>query len=155
MRNRVSVLANLYETLQGEDSPDVSLEQLIKRVCTSLSHAFSSGANLKLTFEAQPITMGSRSASAFGLVLNELITNAFKHAFPDNRPGRIDVSLIREKDNAILMVEDDGIGFDHSAKQREEGHFGFELIDTLVEQLGGSFRFEGVSGTRAIVTIPL
>ncbi|MCX7787405.1 MAG: GAF domain-containing protein, partial [Spirochaetes bacterium] len=136
MRNRVSVLAGLYEALQEQGSSTVSLQQLIQRVCSSLSEAFAFRTKQRLTYEAQSITMDARSASAFGLILNELITNAYKHAFPEGREGEIRVSLVRKEDQAVLVVEDNGVGFDSSVREKSEGHFGLELIDTLVTQLG-------------------
>jgi len=62
--------------------------------------------------------MDSRSASAFGLILNELVTNAYKHGFPENREGTIHVSLRRKENSAILTVEDNGVGFDPSLPER-------------------------------------
>lgn len=99
--------------------------------------------------------MDSRSASAFGLILNELVTNAYKHGFPENREGTIHVSLRRKENRVILTVEDNGVGFDHSLRERAEGGFGLELIDTLVNQLQATFKIQRTIGTRAMVTIPL
>ena len=99
--------------------------------------------------------MDSRSASAFGLILNELVTNAYKHGFPENREGTIHVSLSRKENRAILTVEDNGVGFDPSLPERAEGGFGLELIDTLVNQLQATFEIQRITGTRAMVTIPL
>jgi len=155
MRNRISVLAGLYEALQGEGSSRVSLESLIKRICSSLPVAFAFRGQQTLTYDAEPISMDSRSASAVGLILNELVTNAYKHAFPENRKGTIHVSLSRKENRAILTVEDTGVGFDPSIGERAEGGFGLELIDTLVNQLGATLEFQRTMGTRAMVTIPL
>ncbi len=155
MRNRVSVLAGLYETLQIEETRTVSLKGLIQRVCSSLAEAFAFRTKQDLTYEAEPISLDSRSASAFGLILNELITNAYKHAFPDGRKGTIHVSLVKKEDRAILTVEDDGVGFDSTARDTSVGHFGLELIDALVNQLGATFQIQSRTGTRATLTIPL
>lgn len=155
MRNRVSVLAGLYETLQGGEDRTVPLEGLVHRICSSLSEAFAFQTKQDLTYESESISMDSRSASAFGLILNELITNAYKHAFPEGQKGTIHVSLTRQEGTAVLTVEDDGVGFDTSLRERPEGHFGLELIDTLVDQLGATFQIQRRTGTRATVSIPL
>ena len=99
--------------------------------------------------------MDSRSASAFGLILNELITNSYKHAVPENRRGTIQVSLIRKENSAVLTVEDDGVGFNPSIREGTQGRFGLELVDTLVDQLGATLEITSTKGARAVVTIPL
>lgn len=155
LRARISVLAGLYETLQGEESATVSLKELVQHICSSLSEAFAFRSKQTLTHETESITMDSRSASAFGLILNELITNSYKHAFPENRRGTIQVSLIRKENSAVLTVEDDGVGFNPSIREGTQGRFGLELVDTLVDQLGATLEITSTKGARAVVTIPL
>ena len=73
-----------------------------------------------------------------GLILNELVANSLEHAFPRGK-GSITVEMRKLDGHIHLTVKDDGIGFDLKAT---ESAMGFELIDTLIEQLGGTAKFE-------------
>jgi two-component sensor histidine kinase len=86
---------------------------------------------------------------AIGLLLAELITNAGKHAFPDDRPGTVRVSLERSADGFELMLEDDGIGM---ATGHQEAGLGTTLISRLARQAGGEVTVtsEPGHGTRAM-----
>ena len=158
IRNRVSVLAGLYESLYETGSHMVCLDRLIQRVCCSLVQAFSLMENVHIDCQSESVEMKAKEASAFGLILNELVTNAFKHGFPQGREGRIEVSFKREGEKGVLTVQDDGVGFNEDETVRT-GAFGFELIKALVFQLRATLqvrsRASGLSGTRAVVTLPL
>jgi len=86
------------------------------------------------------------------LILNELLTNAVKHAIPAGAPGTIRVGLSRQKDSFVLSVEDDGPGFDPvSARRRSSG---LQLVQGLARQLRGQFVVTTEPVTRCSLQIP-
>ena len=89
-----------------------------------------------------------------GLMINELVTNALKHAFVDDRPGRISLAIKRLNGNFWIKVEDDGVGI--SGKPLDKGSFGRQLIDLLGRQLQASVSFVPANpGTRIEIAMPV
>jgi len=83
----------------------------------------------------EPAFFDIATANPLGLILNELLSNTMKHAFPDNRTGEIVIGLRRTGDEYLLTVRDDGIGLPPGFDLRGKGSFGMQIIDSLVEQL--------------------
>ncbi|RYG29219.1 MAG: hypothetical protein EON93_17075 [Burkholderiales bacterium] len=86
-----------------------------------------------------------------GLIINEAVTNAVKHAFPDGRPGTIRVELTQAGGFAELVIVDDGVGSELTAQNR----MGSKLMRNLARQLGGELRTGAEKGTRVVVRFPL
>jgi two-component sensor histidine kinase len=89
-----------------------------------------------------------------GLVLNELLTNALKYAFPDHGPGQVEVDA-RRLDDAMIRIEvsDDGIGLPDQLDLDSSNTLGLSLVRGLVAQLGGRIEREPGSGTRFAITL--
>lgn len=92
---------------------------------------------LRVRAEAHGIPIGR--AIALGLILNELVVNAVKYAFPDDRAGGVDIRFRREGDDYVLSIADDGVGIDPDASPRGTG-LGMRLARALAAQLGGQLR---------------
>ena len=95
-------------------------------------------------------------SEAIGLVINELLTNALKYAFPEDRSGTVQVRFMRQEDGFCLMVIDDGIGIPCERKPDGSG-LGQRLIRSMVMQLQGSVEFtpdSGAAGTIVTVRFP-
>ena len=89
-----------------------------------------------------------------GLIVNELITNALKHAFPDGRPGEVRIELRRLESGLVeLVVADDGIGMSGDIAQAKS--LGLRLVRTLAEQLSAKLEFSSPPGTAVKLTFPL
>ncbi len=88
-----------------------------------------------------------------GLSTNELVTNALKYAFPDGRPGRIDVELRRDGEWVSLAVRDDGVGMD-PREPPKGGGLGRKLIEQLVAENGGSLSIVGGTGVAVLIKLP-
>jgi two-component sensor histidine kinase len=94
-------------------------------------------------------------AIPFGLILNELVTNAIKHAFPGIPKGRVTVRLTRTAREILIEVEDDGVGLPENVSAGEEA-LGLRLVRLLTQQIKGIVGFERtVPGTRATVRVSL
>jgi len=89
-------------------------------------------------------------------MLNELISNTLKHAFPDGRSGQIRVELGQDDDQQVtLVVADNGIGLPPDFDILETDSLGMQLVDTLVEQLDGTLEVQSQAGTQFKITFPL
>jgi two-component sensor histidine kinase len=106
-----------------------------------------------LELEIGAVCLGVDKAIPCGLILNELISNALKYAFPNGRPGVVRVELRNLPNHAIaLSVADDGIGLPATFDLRTSGSLGMQLVSTLVEQLRGRLEITREAGTRFDVT---
>jgi two-component sensor histidine kinase len=125
------------------------LEELCKDIERGLSR---DGIGLECDFD--DMVVNADEAVSMSILVNELVTNALKHAFPDDRQGMIEVSLKRGRGRAELTVADDGIGVKKSARSKGTG-LGKRLIETFVKQLGARHEVtSGDGGTRHRITIP-
>jgi two-component sensor histidine kinase len=94
-----------------------------------------SPADIKLVLDVETIPLAVDKALPCGLIVNELITNALKHGFPDNRAGTVRVELAAQAGLVRLCVKDDGVGLPAGFKIRESQSLGLQLVSTLCEQL--------------------
>jgi two-component sensor histidine kinase len=118
-----------------------------------MDHA-RNGRLVGLRLRAEPMMLPPGAATALGLITNELVTNAFKYAFPGERLGWIDVELRRTTDAVELVIVDDGVGHDLTGPAAGGGQ-GRMLVEQLARQLGGSVAMEGTGGTQVVVRIPV
>jgi two-component sensor histidine kinase len=152
---RVEVLALVYRRLYLTGSADAVnlatyLEELVER--RFLMHGFEKDDAVKLDLRLEPIEVGHNQAVAIGLIVNELLTNSLKYAFP-LRQGLVTITLERiEPDKARLTVADDGIGLSASDKASGRG-LGLELIPVLAKMAEGHMDMTPRSiGTAAVLT---
>jgi len=87
-----------------------------------------------------------------GLILNELISNAFKHAFPNGRAGVVRIGLKLENEQVSISVVDDGVGLPEGFNTKNDGNLGLELVRTLVDQLDGKLQVKAGLGVAYLLT---
>jgi len=98
------------------------------------------------------ILIGAKQASPIGLIVNELITNSFKYAFPDNQEGEIKISLHKIENEIELEFADNGVGIPEDFDWRTTKSMGLSLVKLLAEnQLDGSIDMENKNGTKFII----
>jgi two-component sensor histidine kinase len=142
---------------QSEDIARVDFAEYIRNLAGNLIRSYgSSPAMVKLIIDADQISLGVDTAIPCGLIINELLTNSLKYAFPDGRRGEIRVSLKRENGDGLyrLVVADNGVGLPASIEPRKTTTLGLQLVTTLVDQLNGSIEIQRGNGTEFIVTFP-
>jgi two-component sensor histidine kinase len=153
--DRIAVLGQLYSHLTPKEGHvAVAMTTFLEGVVNGLRDAQQGDRPIGLRLRAEPMRLPLAVATPLGLITNELVTNAFKYAFPGERPGRIDVELRRTAGVVELAVADDGVGHD-PAGPATGGGLGHLLIEQLARQLGGSVATEGKGGTRVVVRIPI
>ncbi len=149
-RDRINSIALVHEKLyQSGTLAKVELGDYLRTLAEQVAQAWNPAetARVEVSVEAQDISLPLESAVPCGLVINELITNAFKHAFPEERGGRIVVRATQTERRVELSVEDDGVGLPAGAEKRS-GHIGLELVRALSRQLHADLKFETSQGTR-------
>jgi two-component sensor histidine kinase len=152
---RVMSLAKVYDHLLGSGlSRTIDFDQYVRSLCESLS-AFQGHREFQVTLtcegEAEPLLLDLDSVTALGIVIAEIISNAYIHAFP-GRAGAIRVDLTRSATGALLTIGDDGVGFVEPPTSKRHG---LGLVRRLMEQIGGAVRVFSDRGTKWSLTFPM
>ncbi|WP_292935950.1 histidine kinase dimerization/phosphoacceptor domain -containing protein [Noviherbaspirillum sp.] len=155
--DRVRAMALVHEKLyQSGNLSSIALDGYIVDLCRQLGDAAGAGERgIVLAAEAEPIQVGLDIAVPLGLVLNELISNSLKHAFPGGRRGRVFVQLEREDAMSMrLTVADDGVGLPPGMTPATTPTLGLRLVTALATQLDGNFTLETKQGVTASLVFP-
>jgi two-component sensor histidine kinase len=130
---RVHVIANVHNFLQlSRHEGLIEMENYVPSLCTSLREAIGP-QNIHVSATAERLELAPEKALAVGVIVNELVTNAFKYAFAGRERGQVRVQLSRDGADVVLSVSDDGIGF---VENRREG-LGTRLVSVFARQLEG------------------
>ncbi len=155
--SRVGVMARVYDALYGrQDYEYVEASSVIETLAEGLRRGTLSEA-IRLETEAEDILIRAGLSTSVGLIMNELVTNAAKHAFSDTPRPRVRVTVTREGVDRLRMeVSDNGGGMPPEAASRVATGFGLEMVHALVEQHNGTLDVDtGGSGTRVWAVLEL
>lgn len=147
-RGRVRSMALIHERLyRSADVARVNFAEYVRQLADDLYRAYrvSDGVQFELDVDVPPLPIDI--AIPCGLLLNELMSNCFKHAFQDATAGVLRVSLTGDGDESVLVVADNGVGFPDGLDFRNTASFGLQLVNTLVAQLGGAIELASGHGT--------
>ena len=155
-QGRLSLIAEVHELLYQGGAPEaVDFAAYLRRLGPALVASLEAGPDrVEVLVEVEEATWGPDLAIPLGLVVNEAVTNALKHAFPGDRKGRVRIGLRRAGGGAVrLSVEDDGVGL---PERRREGGLGLELVEALARQAGGEASVAAApgGGTAVAVSFP-
>jgi PAS domain S-box-containing protein len=154
-QNRIRSMALIHEKLyQTKDLTRINFAQYIRSLTVHLFHTYKVNPNIiKMITEVKDVFLDINKAIPCGLVLNELVSNSLKHAFPNNKKGEICVRLFvsKQKKNR-LIVSDNGIGLPSTVDFREPETLGLQIVNDLVKQIDGTLRLEQTSGTVVHIT---
>ena len=154
VRMRIQSLAAVHEELcRAETLDSVDLADYAGRVTNMITSSYGrDGISVETEFQA--VSASIDVSVPFGLILSELLLNAYKHAFPDFAAGSIRVDLKPEENRAVLVVRDDGVGL--SSEQWESSHdsLGMQLVSSLVDQIDGTLELADGSGTTWVIRFP-
>ncbi len=152
-RNRIRSMAIIHEDLyRTANFASINFADYILNLATNLVSLYRlSEENVELKYDLEEIDLVLDQAVPCGLLVNEIIANAIKYAFPNNKKGIIYISL-KEIDGKIeLMVKDDGIGMPKDFIIENSDTLGLQLVLTLVEQLDGELAFDSSNGTEILI----
>ena len=147
-RNRINSMALVHEMLyKSNDLSKIGLKEYIESLSVSIYQSYvRPQSDIEIIYDIEDdIYFDIDKMIPMGLILNEIISNSLKHAFP-NKKGIINISLKSEKNKYILVVNDNGIGFKKDFNVETDSHLGIQLIFMLSEQLGGAVKLEKEKG---------
>ena len=155
-QTRVQAIGLIHEQLyRYGDYARVPFAAYVQGLVGRLDEAFGSPGRVRVELDVSAVPLPVDKAIPCGLIVNELVTNAFKHAFPGDVHGTIRVRLADPVEGRVtLTVDDDGAGMP-SAPSPESTSLGLQLVQTLVAQLLGTLSFGVPPGTSCVVTFPL
>jgi PAS domain S-box-containing protein len=155
-QERVRTMALIHEKLyRSRGLSRIDFREYIQSLITYLFDSYSlQQEQVQLKMQIENVVLDIETAIPLGLIINELISNAFKHAFPGNRKGELLVNLEKSEDEEhdhdcyTLIVGDNGIGFPDGLDFRNSNSLGLELVFILVKQLRGVIDLEKENGTK-------
>jgi PAS domain S-box-containing protein len=160
-QERVQCMALIHERLHLDDEPDrLDFREYAAKLARDLFYSYGvNSERIQLRFELEPISLGLNQAIPCGLILNELLTNSLKYAFPNERhnqrEGEILVKLSWAGDEAVkLTVADNGVGLPVGFDWKESQSLGLRIMNILGRQLDGTVRREAGAGTVFSLTFP-
>ena len=146
-QNRVNSMSMIHQKLyQGTDLASIEMKDYFLNLGSHVLDSFGLNTRVKLEVDMAQTELDVDTAVPLGLIVNELLTNALKYAFPDSRMGEIIIRFSRDNRNLELLVQDNGVGYDIKSPSQGTG-FGSQLINLLVLQLGGKLETQSESGT--------
>lgn len=152
---RVAAVGRLYDTISRTGAiAQVPVRPYLEAILEGLESSLAGEGRVAITSDLPEITLAGQQAVSLGLVVNELVTNSLKHAFPEGRSGRIAVRLRREGETCHLSIGDNGVGGE--AEGEGERGLGSRLVAAFVANLGGEMKREcGAEGTCVRIRFPL
>ena len=156
-QERVHCMALIHERLHGEDEPDrLDFCHYAETLATDLFFSYGvSRERIRLRFELEPVSLGLNQAIPCGLILNELVTNSLKYAFPNQRTGEILIKLSCGAAGLVkLTVADNGVGLPANFDWKETHSLGLRIMNILGRQLDGTVQREAGSGTVFSLAFP-
>jgi two-component sensor histidine kinase len=152
---RVYSMAAVYRHLyQEETAESVDFGELLRTICQETQRAYTGTYRASINVTADPLMVSMSNATSLAMLVNELITNALKHAYPDGGP--ISISLRRIADGAIeLRVADRGRGLPEDFAAGESASLGMKIITGTAQQLRGVFEINRLEpGTEFVIRFP-
>ncbi|MEO0539820.1 MAG: histidine kinase dimerization/phosphoacceptor domain -containing protein [Cyanobacteria bacterium P01_A01_bin.105] len=153
-QRRLQVMALIHEQLYR--SEQLSQIRFSDYVQTLVDHFFSMAEtatrSVQIILDSDPVSVSLELAIPLGLIVNELLTNALKHAFPDDRPGRVTIGFKQYQQRICLSVCDDGIGLPDSFQTMRQSSLGLRLVSILVDQLDAHLSVVSTEGTQFCLT---
>jgi|GEM_PF-1418280 len=166
-QNRVISMSLIHEELYKTGTGNIEtfdFKAYVRKLANELLRSYVVGnENIHLKLDMESISLGMDTGIPLGIIINELVSNSLKHAFPGRRCGEVRIKLHRtdssqskgcsrhpgscENPEFLLTVSDDGIGFPENIDFRHTSSLGLQLVNLLVEQIGGSIELKSEKGT--------
>jgi PAS domain S-box-containing protein len=153
-QNRIRSMALIHETLfQSENLAHIDIDEYITNLVYELIQTYRAEDRIAVTADVGDVSLDIDAAVSCGLIINELVSNALKHAFPDGREGKIKIVLRSRNGVVELTVSDNGVGIPGDMDVRTTESLGLDLVMTLAEkQLNGEITLDTREGTTFCIT---
>lgn len=157
IESRINAMALIHRKLYHvNNSQAIEIHDYVEELIQYLTHVYGFHET-RITFNIVIPTMDLDvdKVISIGLILNELISNVFKYAFVDHQEPRLEVLIQRDGTRLLIIVGDNGIGFDSSATTTKDASFGIKMVGMLVRELRGNYSVKTEEGTQYTINIPL
>jgi two-component sensor histidine kinase len=156
-QNRIQSMSLIHEKLyRSKDFSRINLGEYVHNLTTFLVRSYRLDTSLvDVAIDTDEIYISIDTAIPIGLLLNEIISNALKHAFPDGQNGKITILLHKEARLGMLIVRDNGIGIPNTQLADNTGTLGFQLIRTLIKQINADMEIDTENGTKFCIKFDL
>ena len=153
-QNRVRTMAMIHEKLyQSDEFNSINFRDYLKTLINRLIYEYSQDlGHIDLELDIENVDLNIETSVPCGLIINELVSNSLKHAFPQGRNGKIIVKFHKIKDKYVLMVGDNGIGPLEKSVLESSKKLGFNLVKSLIKQLDASLEILESEGTLYRIT---
>lgn len=155
-KNRARSMALIHERLyQSTDLREINFGEYIKTLSMDLYKAYVTDSELiKLNLDLESVPVDINTAIPCGLIINELVVNSLKHAFPQDKKGELNIKFRLKDGNLILKICDNGIGFPKDIDFKNTESLGLNLVNMLVGQIDGKIEMIVNNGTEFKITFP-
>jgi two-component sensor histidine kinase len=157
-RNRIRSMALVHERLyKSKNFARIDFREYIKTILHELVSSYSQTTEIIPHVQADEIYVEIDRGISLGLLLNEIVTNALKHAFQNQNKGNLYVTAILDdkENNVTLSIRDDGVGLPDDIDLNKTDSLGFSLIHTLIDQIQGTLKIKRGQGTEFFITFAI
>lgn len=154
---RIKSIAKVHEKLyQSTTLSDISLDVYISELAEEIASAYQSDQrNIELKLDVEPVSIHLDEAIPIGLILNELINNAYKHGLNGHDTGHIKISLVRENDKMVMSVTNTGNSLPSDFDLKDRDSLGMTLVNVLLKKIHGSLDVQAGEETSFIINFEL
>jgi PAS domain S-box-containing protein len=155
-RNRLQSMSVLYDKLYRSDNlKEMPSGDYLKSLVREIIETFPTVLRIRTEITVDDFILPVETLSHIGIIINELVTNSMKHAFPGRDEGFITLSASKNDNHVTLTVADNGIGLPETTDLENHNGFGLQLLQMLTEQLEGTIRIERDKGSRFILNFDI
>ncbi|MBI4675248.1 MAG: sensor histidine kinase [Chloroflexi bacterium] len=163
---RIKTIAAAHELLTADQVGATDILELATRVAENARLAqIHPGQNIQIRVTGESVRLNSKAATAFALVINELVSNTFEHGFADGATGEVEIGIATDEQRAYIVIQDSGVGLPEDFDPKRDAGLGLRIVRTLIEKdLRGTFTLDNVrlsdmpvpvNGARAEFSFPI
>ncbi|MBN1293136.1 MAG: response regulator [Candidatus Latescibacteria bacterium] len=154
--SRIESLKLLYNILlSGDEYETMQIKGYLEKVIQTILEIHKDEIHFSVHLDFSDFTVYAKKVFPIGIIVNELMTNIIKYAFPGKDNGNVYITLNKEFPWATLVIRDDGVGMDAANNNDPSNGFGISLVKLLSDQIGGSFSIDGTKGTQNTIRFPI
>lgn len=155
-KNRIKTMVSVYDKLFRSDNfREISSLFYLNDLIQKVNASFENPEKITIHKNIEDLSLDSNILFTVGLIVNELLTNSGKYAFPDGQAGEITIHFFKHDTNTLsLHYSDNGVGFTPEVLHKRAGGFGLKLVNLLVSQLKGSINLQGERGIQCVISFP-
>jgi PAS domain S-box-containing protein len=147
-QGRIKAMAMVHEKLyQSDNFSKINFKDYLTNLVSDIFYSYGIRGKIMWELDIDDINIGIDTAIPLGLIINELVTNSVKYAFPGDRKGIIKIIFKLEDDKNVLIISDDGVGIPADLEVEKTKTLGLLLVNSLVDQLDGSIELDRNQGT--------